>query len=371
MQRFDAVIIGGGLTGVSIAYGLAGHGLATAIIDEGDVAFRASRGTFGLVWLSGKGDGMPHYVGWTRLSTELWLDFADELRSSTGVDTDYSRCGGLYYCFGDAHLAERRGLLERINRAAEPPGCPYEVWDRKAVLERMPMVGPEVTAAIYCPVDGDCNPLALLSALHKAFRLRRGVYLPNRRVTALRAQGDATVVTANGEEFCGDRVVLAAGLGNLDLGSLVGISVPMAPSRGQILVSERVAPVLPMLSHTIRQTREGSILFGDSHENVGMNSGVTPDVMGNIARAAARTYPFLSSVRIVRAWGCLRPMPFDRYPVYDRIPALPNTFLVNSHSGVTLAAVHAGPLAGKIAEGDLGAELRCYRMDRFSVQDVV
>lgn len=370
MRRFDAVVVGGGLTGMAIAYGLIARGLETAVVDEGDVAFRASRGTFGLVWLSGKGDGMPHYVGWTRLSTELWPAFADELLALTGVDTAYAKCGGLHYCFGDEQLAQRRGLLERINRTAEPPGCTYEVWDRRTTLERMPMIGPEVTASIYCADDGDCNPLALLRALHRGFKARGGVYLPNRKVRALRAAGDETVVTAGADEVRGGRLVLAAGLGNIDVASLIGISVPMAPSRGQILVSERVGPVLPMLSHTIRQTREGTIMFGDSYENVGLDNGVTDPVIRDLARTAIRTYPFLGSVRIVRAWGCLRPMPFDRYPIYEQLSTLPNTFLVNSHSGVTLAAVHAKRLAARIAEGDLGPDLECYAMGRFDVQKV-
>ena len=70
MQRFDAIVIGGGLVGSAIAYGLAREGLKPALIDEGDVAFRASRGNFGLVWVQSKGLGAPHYQRWTRLSSD-------------------------------------------------------------------------------------------------------------------------------------------------------------------------------------------------------------------------------------------------------------------------------------------------------------
>ena len=41
MKRYDAIVIGGGLVGSAIAYGLAREGLQTALVDEGDVAFRA------------------------------------------------------------------------------------------------------------------------------------------------------------------------------------------------------------------------------------------------------------------------------------------------------------------------------------------
>ena len=72
MQRYDAIVIGGGLVGSAIAYGLVRAGLGTALLDEGDVAFRASRGNFGLVWVQSKGDGAPHYQRWTRRSADEW-----------------------------------------------------------------------------------------------------------------------------------------------------------------------------------------------------------------------------------------------------------------------------------------------------------
>src|SRR6266705_5384568 len=79
MERYDAIVIGGGLVGSAIAYGLARAGLKAALLDEGDVAYRASRGNFGLVWVQSKGDGAPHYQRWTRCSADQWPALAAEL----------------------------------------------------------------------------------------------------------------------------------------------------------------------------------------------------------------------------------------------------------------------------------------------------
>jgi hydrogen cyanide synthase HcnC len=84
MAQFDAIVIGGGLVGAAIGYGLVRHGLRVAIVDEGDIAFRASRGNFGLVWVQSKGLGAPHYQRWTRLSAEEWPALAQELGARTG-----------------------------------------------------------------------------------------------------------------------------------------------------------------------------------------------------------------------------------------------------------------------------------------------
>src|SRR3546814_17851507 len=86
MHTADIVVIGGGMVGAAIGYGLATRGASGVIVDEGDDAFRAARGNFGLVWVQTKGMGMQHYAEWTRQSVALNPDFADELPTSFGID---------------------------------------------------------------------------------------------------------------------------------------------------------------------------------------------------------------------------------------------------------------------------------------------
>jgi glycine/D-amino acid oxidase-like deaminating enzyme len=91
VEHYDAIVIGGGLVGSAIAYGLVRARLRVALLDEGDVAFRASRGNFGLVWVQSKGDGAPHYQRWTRLSADEWPALAAELEARTGICVGHQR----------------------------------------------------------------------------------------------------------------------------------------------------------------------------------------------------------------------------------------------------------------------------------------
>ena len=75
-QSCDTLVIGGGVVGMAIAYGLARSGASVEVIDEGDDAFRAARGNFGLVWVQGKGATCPDYARRSRESARLWPDFA-------------------------------------------------------------------------------------------------------------------------------------------------------------------------------------------------------------------------------------------------------------------------------------------------------
>src|SRR5712691_2396387 len=118
MRRFDAIVIGGGLVGTAIGYGLARAGLGVALIDEGDIAYRASRGNFGLVWVQTKGLGAPHYQRWTRRSAEEWKLLAAELGESTGVDVGLEQKGGVQLCLSDDELVRRRAVMEQMRAEA-------------------------------------------------------------------------------------------------------------------------------------------------------------------------------------------------------------------------------------------------------------
>src|SRR5205823_14194675 len=118
MAQFDAIVIGGGLVGAAIGYGLVRDSLRVAIVDEGDIAFRASRGNFGLVWVQSKGLGAPHYQRWTRLSAEVWPALAAELGERTGISVGPEQPGGLQLCLGEEELENSGALMDQMRRGA-------------------------------------------------------------------------------------------------------------------------------------------------------------------------------------------------------------------------------------------------------------
>ncbi len=367
MERFSAIVIGGGLVGSAIAYGLARAGLATALLDEGDAAFRASRGNFGLVWVQSKGDGAPHYQRWTRRSADEWPALAAELMNKTGINVGHDRPGGFHLCLGEEEFTERHQKMERMRRDSGNFGFEYRMLDRHEVADMLAGVGPAVSGASWTAYDGHADPLNLLKALHKGFLDKGGRYIPNTTVVeAGAAPGDFRVRVAAGE-IAAPRIVVAAGLGNCALAPLFGLSAPVRPQRGQILITERAQHLLPIPTTTIRQTKEGTIMLGDSQEDVGFDTDQKVVVMQEIARRAALSFPWLRDLQIVRAWAALRVMPPDGLPIYDQSDKFPGAFTANCHSGVTLAAAHANLLAPMIAEGALDPSLDLFSARRFDV----
>ncbi|MCU0984192.1 MAG: FAD-binding oxidoreductase [Acetobacteraceae bacterium] len=366
-RAHDALVVGGGLVGAAIAWGLLRQGLTVALLDEGDVAFRASRGNFALVWVQGKGDGEPAYTRWTRLSAAEWPVLRDMLVASTGIETELHQPGGMHLCFTDAEVEQRLAMLARMRLAAGNHGYDYRLVTGGELRDMLPGVGPKVIGATYTPYDGHVNSLKLLHALHRGFVSDGGAYLPNARVTSATAAPHDFVVECDAGRFSAPRVVLAAGLGNRDLAPLFGLSAPVVPNKGQVLVTERTRQRLPLPTVCVRQTGEGTVMLGDSKEDKGFDLSQSTDVMGAIARRSIDSFPWIGELSIVRAWSALRVMSADGFPIYEQSRTFPGAFVANCHSGVTLAAAHALHLAPMIASGELDPMLAPFNAARFDV----
>lgn len=363
----EIALVGGGLVGSAIAWGLARAGRTVAVLDEGDVAYRASRGNFGLVWVQSKGLGMPEYAGWTKRSSDSWAGFAAELKDATGIDVSHQRPGGFHLVLSEEELADRASMLQRLHNQPAMIQYPYEIMDRAAVEKVLPMIGPEVAGASYCPLDGHVNVLKLLRALHAALAQTLARYLPATPVTAIAPGPDGFRLQTPGGEVRAQKVVLTAGLGNAKLAPMVGLSAPVRPQRGQIVVTERTAPFLGYPLATIRQTDEGSVMLGDSVEESGFDDGTRIGVSSAIAERAIRLFPALGRLNVVRTWAALRVMTPDGFPVYQQSESCPGAFVTTCHSGVTLAAAHALALAPMIAAGALAPEMGVFHARRFDV----
>lgn len=365
MAGSDYIIVGGGIVGAAIAWGLARAGESVALLDEGDVALRAARGNFGNVWVQGKGGTAPDYADLTRQAANDWADFALELQGDTGIDLHFRRPGAAYICFSPEELARRGAALAASNQRARIQSA-FEVLDRAALADRLPAIGPDVAGGTYCPDDGTANPLYLLRALVRGFVQRGGRYLPRHGVTALARDGAGFVAHTAQGPVRGGRIVLAAGLGNAALAPMLDLSGPVRPVRGQIMVTEKLRPFLSMGTNFIRQTLEGGCIFGESSEEVGNDDGTTLPVLRETARKAVTAFPILRDARVVRAWGALRIMTPDGVPVYQ---GRDGAFVVCVHSGVTLAPWHAGGLVGHLRAGHLpGDVFQSFQPERFNVQ---
>lgn len=370
MQSADVVVVGGGMFGSAIAYGLLRQGLDVVMLDEGDTALRAARGNFGLVWTQSKGLGVQRYQEWSRESAYLWGDFAAELKEETGIDVAHRFGGGVELLLGEAEVEERERFIKQMRAQAGPEGFDCEIISPSEFQTMVPGVqlGKELAGASFCPHDGDVNPLLLLRALHAAIPRRGGRYITESRVERIAYEDGLFIARTVGEQYMAPKIVLGAGHGAPRLGEMVGLNIPIRPQRGQNLITERVAPILPASISSVRQTNEGSIQIGNSKEEVRFDDGTTVEVACRMANRAVRCFPQLANVRVVRNWGCIRVLTPDGAAIYDESKSHPGAFVATSHSGVTLAAINARHVARWVATRETEPGFEKFSARRFDVQ---
>lgn len=368
-KEYEFAVVGGGLLGSAIAWGLARLGKRVAVLDEGDRATRASRGNFALVWVQSKGLGMPAYAGWTIRGSNGYRAFADELERETGIPVSFERPGGFHLSLSERELEARAQQLKRLHN--QPGIVAYEtkILDHAEIAKMLPDIGPDVVGGSYCPLDGHVNSQQLLRAFHKGLAQQGAHYLPSHRVESIAHKAGVFVLGTPSGEVRADRIVLAAGNANAMLAPLVGLRAPMKPERGQILVTERVQPFLDHPVVTIRQTNEGSVMIGDSKEEGTRDTDMTMGVNAMMAERAVRMFPRLASLNVVRMWTAIRVMTEDGFPIYEQSRSFPGAFVACCHSGVTLAANHALVVAPMIAAGALDEDVvGAFSARRFDVR---
>jgi glycine/D-amino acid oxidase-like deaminating enzyme len=364
----DTAIVGGGLVGAALAHGMRTLGADLIVLDEGDRAHRASRGNFGLIWVQGKGLGMPAYAEWTLRSARAWPRLAAELRAATGVDVALRQGAGVHLCHGERETAARQAHLQALVAQPGFPAYAVETLEHADLARRLPGLGPGVTSGTWCAEDGDCNPLRLLRALHAAVAQAGCRYVPDAGVAAIEVRERRFLLRTRRGDVEARRMVLAAGLGNARLAPMVGIDAPVRPNKGQVIALERMAPFLALPAETLRQTDDGTVLIGDSQQDVGADETLDPAVLAAMAARAVAAFPALAGRRVVRAWAALRVMSPDGFPIYAQSRAHPGAFVATCHSGVTLAAAHAHVLGPALLAGALPPECAAYAPERFDVR---
>jgi len=292
---------------------------------------------------------------------------ANDLKEVAGIDVQHRQPGGLVFCLGDSESEARTRTIRRLHNQTDTHEI--EMIDRTRVETLLPglRLGCEVTGASFCPHDGHVNPLLLLRGLHAALKRLGVAYRPDAPARVVSWERGVFVVQTPAGRFEAGKLVLAAGHGIPVLARSLGLAAPIVVERGQIMITERVAPFMPLPALEFRQTGDGTVQIGATHERVGYNLSTTPRGAARFVDRAVRVLPSLASVQVARVWAGLRVLTPDGCPAYMQSETCPGSFVAICHSGVTLAAAHAADLAAAIVAGALPDSFTPFHPRRFDV----
>ena len=372
----DAVIIGGGVMGVSTAYHLAARGFRDVVLLE-RAPFLGSEAT-------GKCAGGIRYQFSTEINVQLSLAslpmlecFEDEL----GQSIDLRWTGYLFLLDNEADVTTFQHNVAMQNRL----GIPSRILTQREVGERVPLLQiNDILAGAYHEHDGLADPGGVVQGYAAGAR-RAGVQL----FTGLAANGILVsggrvvgVETAAGTIATG-AVVNAAGPWAGEVAAMAGVELPVVPVRRQIAVTSPLSglpPDFPFVidfSRSLYFHREGQgILTGQSnaHERPGFDQSVDHAWTEQHLEQAMVRFPLLGRAGLMREWAGLYEVTPDSHPVIDSL-ADPGGFCILA--GFSGHGFMHGPIGGKlvaelILDGHAHSlDIRQLRFSRFEEGDLV
>lgn len=361
----DFLVVGGGVTGAALAYGLAGPGRKVTVLDAPTATDMSSRANVGLIWCQSKFLHLPRYAQWGFASSRLFPAFLQELEEVSGQAVPARHEGGLIPVMNEAEYDKRHKYIENLRAAlGEYRGG---MLSRSELEAKLPGVawGREVCGAAWCEEDGLVDALALLRALRAALPKVGVRYTQGLACAIAPLSGGGFAVESTAGRIACRRLVLAAGLANRRLARFALPHVPIFPDKGQVLLMERLPFVMPTPVLGATQTLAGTTIVGFRHENVGHDMEVHSPGVAEEGRWAMRVWPRLAQCKVLRTWAAPRVMPQDGMAIYSRLPGHPDAFLCNTHSAVTLTAAHARLLPQLLLDGRAFAQIEGMDLARF------
>jgi glycine oxidase len=383
----DAIVVGGGVIGLSVARELARRGARVCLIERGELGAEASWAAAGMLAPQVEADRADEFFAFAAASRDAYPDFARALWGESGVDIELDRTGTLYLTFTEEDEEECARRFRWQTRA----GLQVERLTAGEVRALEPRVSEQVRSALRFPLDGQVENRRLVSALAKSCAGFGVEVCTQTSVTSIKVErGHAVgVETSRGEDVRADAVVVACGAWSslvmpLDVSSarnIVGGSDEtrprIEPVRGQMLCYAPAAGGAPLVRHVVYSPRgylvprrDGRLLAGTTTEHAGFDKSLTGAGRQAIQTYAREIAPSVDELTLSDAWAGLRPhCGADDWPVIGAYgDDVPNLFYATGHyrNGILLAPQTGALVADMILNhGVVPAMLKPFTPERF------
>lgn len=353
---YDAVVVGGGVIGLSAAWRAAQQGLSVLVLERDEPGAGASGVAAGMLAPVTEADfGEEALLALNRESAAMWPAFAAELSERSGIDTGY-RASGAIVAAADRDDGEELRRLYRFQRSL---GLDVEWLGGRECRQLEPRLSPRVSGGILAPQEAHVEPRAVTRALRTAFAHAGGELVTQAPVTAVDSDG----VTLADQRVDADHVVVAAGCWS----GAFGGAPPVRPVKGQIL-RLRGGPLSERLVRTPRcyvvSRANGEVVVGATVEERGFDTSVTAGGVHRLLEAAWEVLPDVEELELVEAVARLRPSTPDNAPVIGEHGGV---IWATGHyrNGVLLAPVTAAAVASLLTGGTAPATTDSFAADRW------
>jgi len=354
-RSFDVIVVGGGVAGLAVAYYLSGEkSLRIAVVERGTLGHGATWAAAGMLAVQCEIDRPGPFLTLALAGRALYARLGPRLYDETGVDIGLRRCGALRVALSE----EEAESLQREAEEQRSWTLRAQWLDADEVRRLAPALTPGVVGGLLLPDDGHVDNRNLVLALAAACA-RRGVRLMEhtevtgwltRQRSGLSREGEVLGVVTGSEKLFAGAVVLAGGSWSGQLAARLGVKLPVAPVRGEMVALR--TPEEPLECIVFQKDAcylvpkpGGRLLVGATESRVGFRNVPTLGGLGSLASAATALAPGLGGAEVSGYWSGLRPGTPDGLPILGPVPGWSGLYVTTGHyrNGILL-----GPLSGLI-----------------------
>jgi len=384
----DVVIIGAGVIGCSIAYNLAKKGVKVAVVEKKiGLSFGASGTNHGGCPLQ---LFEPPVLELARESIKLYKDLSDQI----GYDVEYENVGSLVCSVNEKQYPD----IEKHFRKKKEEGINVHLIEGKELREMEPTLGKDVVVGVEEWESCTVNPFKVNYGFAYAAKKLGTEFFFSTEVKKMEIKkGEIVSIVTESEKIKPRFVVNAAGAWSCKVGEMAGITVPIIPRKGQIIVTEPVPlnkrwrqisdadylttafnleavkkskdPRIKLgVAGVFVQENTGNWTIGSSREFAGYDNKVTITTVRHIAKRAIKFIPKLKEINCIRIFAGLRPFCYiDGLPIISKVENPGNFILATGHAGegITLAPITGKLVSELITEGKTSLPIEPFSFSRF------
>lgn len=334
-KKAEIVIIGGGISGVAIAYNLAKKGLQNIVVIEKKFIASGATGSCGAGIRQQWGTEMNCRIA------KMSCDFFETANEVLDYDGDIEFKQGGYLLM--ATTEKEKDQFEKNIALQNSLGIHSKALTLEEAKEIVPCLNTEgyVSASFY-EKDGHLNPFHTTLAFAKAAE-RLGVeILKYTEVLDIDLVKNKIIGVKTDKGYIEtNRVVNAAGGYSQHIAQMVGVDLPVYSERHQILVTEPVDPILSTMvmsftgNYYCQQVPHGSILMGRGDEGEPRDGNIRSGwhFLDEMAKTITTLLPPLKQATVVRQWAGLYNITPDRQPILGEVDDVPGFYLAVGFSG--------------------------------------
>ncbi|WP_085506157.1 NAD(P)/FAD-dependent oxidoreductase [Thalassobacillus devorans] len=383
-RHHDVVVIGGGIIGAAIAYYCSKSGINITVLEKNELASGTSSRCDGNILAIDKDPGFDSQM--SLKSQELVHQLNEEL----DISFEYRNPGSILVCENEQELEAAQQWVDQQQAA----GLDFCMLDREDLRNESRYFADDLYGGLECKTDSTVNPYMLTySMFDGAVRQGADIYTKTEVKNVSKDATGSFVIETNQGTLTANQVVNAAGVWAPRIGEMLGVSIPIEPRKGQLIVASREQPVglrkVMELGYLISKfggerivdpltdqygvalvfepTESQNFLIGSSREFNGFDLKVNQEVTRCIAKRAMRFYPGMADMTVIRTYAGLRPWTEDHLPIISHVDEVPGFYVAAGHEGdgISLAAITGKVMEEMISGKETSIPMEPLRHDRF------